>query len=129
MTHVKVPATTKGPAADVLVGADGSVTWDDRLIGYVFKGSYSVSPKAAGHGGRIVRYHAENDEWAAVLPNSAEHHMASKGFTEGADFRGGDWKQSRRKNSRKAACAFLVAVASGVTKLDAEYFYWERTSN
>lgn len=119
-----IPATTKGPATTIEI-EDGEVRLDGEVIGYVFKGEYHVSPKAAGHN-RVVRYHASHDEWAALLPGSTERAIAEIGHSVSADFRGGDWKSSRKKNSRKAACAFLVAVASGTPVHEAEYFFWER---
>ena len=109
---VVVPATSLTEATTVEVDANGRVTHHGEVIGTVWKGEYSYSPKAAGHSGRIVRYHASVDEWCAMGPE--------KGYT----YTGGTFPSHYRKNTRKAALAYLVALAAGDDR--AAYFTWER---
>jgi hypothetical protein len=121
-----VPATTKSAAAVVNVTSDGRAYLEDgTFLGTVFKGEYTVNHNAAGHSGRVLRFSLDHAEWAALLPNKTMNAVEQGGFSHRADFRGGDWKQSRRKNSRKAALAFLLAVHGGEDAGRAEYFYWQ----
>jgi hypothetical protein len=120
-TAVRVPATSKASAATVTVREDGSVYKDGTLVGYVSKGAYTYSPKAAGHSGRIARYHTEVAEWVALTVKDAE-----KPTYEQYPYKGGVFPSHYRKNTRKAALAYLVAVSEGVPQGDARYFYWEK---
>jgi hypothetical protein len=116
MKRIEVPATTKGEAATVHLYDNGTVFLEDgTFLGAVSKGSYSYSPTAAGHGGRIVRYHTQVDEWQATLPGSFGN----------TDYRGGTYPSHYRKNTRKAALAYLLAVHAGENASEAGYFYWE----
>lgn len=68
--RVKIPANqawTSEPA-EVDIAKDGTVTYEDEVIGTVTKGYYTSSPPAAGFGGRIVRYHKRVSVWEARLP-------------------------------------------------------------
>lgn len=109
MTTIRVPETTKAAGATVEVSTEGLVTMEGREIGTIGRGSYRYSPTAAGHGGRIARYHSEVGEWTARTP-------------EGVEYRGGIYPSHYRKNTRKAALAFLVAAAAGAE--GPGYFYW-----
>ncbi len=111
ITRVTVPATNRADAVTVEVDANGQVTFDGDPIGTVWKGEYSYSPKAAGHS-RVVRYHASVDEWCATGPE--------KGYT----YTGGTFPSHYRKNTRKAALAYLVALALGAD--NPAYFTWKR---
>lgn len=110
MTTIRVPGTTKAGAATVTVSTEGKVTMEGREIGTIGRGSYTYSPRAAGHGGRIARFHTSVGEWTART-------------TEGREYRGGIYPSHHRKNTRKAALAFLVAAAAGAE--GPGYFYWE----
>lgn len=119
MTRIRVPATDRGPAAYVELAADGTVTNEEgRVLGTVGRGSYRYSPPAAGHSGRIARFHMEVGEWTARAP-------------DGRTYEGGIFPGHYRKNTRKAALAFLVAADANppgriVGNLHPEYFYWAR---
>lgn len=114
-TTIKVPATSKAPAAVVELALDGGVTLDGELIGTLTQGEYTYSPRAAGHSGRIARFHQSMPEWGA------------EAIGGGYKFNGGIYPSHYRKNTRKAALAFLVAVASGVPAGEAGYFTWSRS--
>jgi hypothetical protein len=125
--RINVPASTKGPAALVHVTDDGRVYLDDgandpgRFLGQISgDGSYAYSPPAAGHSGRIARYHTSVREWEALTPDEI-----GKPSYDQHPYRGGVFPAHYRKNTRKAALAYLLAVDAGA---DApSYFTWVRS--
>lgn len=54
-----VVGTTRHPEWMVFLG--------DEHIGNVRKGEHTYSPRAAGHGGRIARYHTQVTHWESSL--------------------------------------------------------------
>jgi hypothetical protein len=119
VAKVKVPATRNGPEVtaeltpvrygDFEPGDRWHVTVDGRVLGTIDKGEYTYAPRAAGFQGKVVRYSTGVTDWRATAP-------------DGAEYRGGVFPSHYRKNSRKAAIAFLVAHDAGDTS--ARYFTW-----
>lgn len=119
---VKLPGTNKsepttvyvGPytdhgyeeSADVYSDAQGGV-----FLGTLIKGEYTYSPKAAGFGGRIARYHKSVSEWQAQAANSTQHRK----------YRGGNYPG---RNTRQCALIYLVLSMNLVEH--PHYFYVER---
>lgn len=102
--RVRVPATNHTPATTVEYDPEtGTVLHDGVDIGRACKGTYSYAPKAAGHGGRIVRFHKSCPEWQA---RSRVHSHIYRG------------NEHWGKNTRKAAIAFLLAAAAGASSPD-----------
>jgi len=92
---------------EVFVPSQGGIR-----IGVVHKGEYTSSPKAAGHGGRVVRYHSTGDEWRST----PERDLDKPSYQQYGTYRGSIFPSHYRKNTRQAAIAALLT--------DDHYFTW-----
>jgi hypothetical protein len=116
---LKIPATSVADAAVVEYDVQsGEAFLDGASIGYAWKGTTSVFVAAAGHRGRIGNS-SELADWRALTP--AEKLLPQH---EQHPFTGDTFRAYARKNSRKAALAYLLARAAGVGSSDARYFTW-----
>lgn len=104
---------TRGPVQVDFDLVTGEVRYQGVLYGVVAQGSYSYAPKAAGHGGKVIRFSAEVGEWQAFNPEDL-----AKPSHERYGYRGGVFPSHYRKNTRQAAIAALLTGDS--------YFTWAR---
>jgi hypothetical protein len=121
--NVKVPAFAiyaggphKFDPTTVQLDSEGYISLDGTRIGRIGKGSYRYSPPTH-KGSRIARYHSDVSEWQAVALDN------TKGMPVGREYKGGVYGD-KRKNTRRAAIAYVIAVHGGVSPENARYFTW-----
>lgn len=125
--RVKVPGarSLRGDAeiyeTTVLIDPVAKYGWNEVyasgiLIGRIRQTHYTYSPRAAGFGGRIARYHREVKTWHAESLDSMGRPVAL--------WRGKQDKGDPRMHSRQAALAFLLLAARSPAPAVADPFRW-----
>ena len=118
---IVVPATDLAPAVSVELDTEsGAVSLDGSPIGVVWQGEASAWVAVAGHRGRIGNSVTVADWRALTVEEQALPRNEQRAYS------GDVFRAHQRKNTRKAALAYLVARAAGASWSDARYFHWAR---
>ena len=124
---VKVPAAralrsdAEISATRVMIDTVPRFDWYDVyaggvLIGRLRQTEYTYSPRAAGHSGRVARFHRSVKTWHAEALDTSGRVVAK--------WKGKEVKPDPRMHTRQAALAFLLLAARSPDPLDVDPFEW-----